>query len=287
MVHSMTGFSRQKAEGDWGMATWEIRSVNHRFMEPVFRLPEGFRVLEADLRGHLKKVVARGKIECTLRFVPGELTSEGLIVNTKVASELATAINALSATMNVQTPNPLEVLRWPGVVKTAEDNMSQAYKPVLKLFEEALAGLVEIRAAEGQSLAAIITDQLDKLSNEVAPLPEEINEVSKQLQARLVQRLADAKCEVDSDRLEQELVFFAQKSDIAEELDRLRTHIQEVKRALSQSVAIGRRLDFLMQELNREANTLASKSSATAISQRALEAKVIIEQMREQVQNIE
>ncbi|MGB0468351.1 MAG: YicC/YloC family endoribonuclease [Pontibacterium sp.] len=289
MTRSMTAFARQEAEYSWGSLVWEVRSVNHRYLEPHLRLPESLRDLEGSLREQLRKKLSRGKVECTLRFHP-EAQTQQLTVNNEFAKELIAAadqISALSLSGNTQPLNPLDVLRWPGVLQDAKTDMDQVKAEALKLFAVALDDLIAGRGREGIELNNLIEQRLAAIAGIVIEVRAKLPQILQAQRDNLRARLDELKDELDEGRLEQEMVLLAQKADVDEEMDRLNTHVQEVRRVLKQKGPIGRRLDFLMQELNREANTLSSKSIVAETTQNAVELKVLIEQMREQIQNIE
>ncbi len=289
MTRSMTAFARQEAEHSWGSLIWEIRSVNHRYLEPHLRMPESLRELEGSLREQLRKKLSRGKVECTLRFHP-EAQAQQLTVNSEFAKELIAAadeVAALSLSGNTQPMNPLDVLRWPGVLQDAQIDMDQVKAEALKLFGCALDDLIAGREREGVELNALIEQRLVSISEIVVEVRSKLPQILQAQRDNLRSRLEELKEDLDEGRLEQEMVMLAQKADVDEEMDRLNTHVLEVRRVLKQKGPIGRRLDFLMQELNREANTLSSKSIVADTTQCAVELKVLIEQMREQIQNIE
>ncbi|WP_271272429.1 YicC/YloC family endoribonuclease [Aliamphritea hakodatensis] len=287
MTRSMTAFARQEVQHSWGSLTWEVRSVNHRYLEPHLRLPESLRDLEGPLREQLRKNLSRGKVECTLRFVP-EAQSQTLTVNQDFAGELVAAAQQVASIIpNAQTLDPLEVLRWPGVLQDTKLDMDAVKKAGLELFSKALAELIDNRGREGAELANLIDQRLDAITDIVTDVRAKLPGILTKQRENLQARLDELQAELDPTRLEQEMVILAQKADVDEEMDRLNTHVQEVKRVLKQKGPIGRRLDFLMQELNREANTLSSKSIVSDTTQSAVELKVLIEQMREQIQNIE
>ncbi|NVK40132.1 MAG: YicC family protein [Oceanospirillaceae bacterium] len=287
MTRSMTAFTRQEHQGEWGSLVWEIRSVNHRYLEPHLRLPDSLRDLEGPLREQLRKALSRGKVECTLRFVP-ETQQQTLSVDRELAEQLINAARDLESLIPDRQPlNPLEVLRWPGVMRESEIDMSAVKKSALELFGKALQDLAAGRSREGAELAQLIEQRLDGIEAVVAQVRKRLPEILQAQRDNLRSRLAELRIELDETRLEQEIALLAQKADVDEELDRLGTHVQEVRRVLKQKDPVGRRLDFLMQELNREANTLSSKSIVTDTTQCAVELKVLIEQMREQIQNIE
>ncbi|MBU2871698.1 YicC/YloC family endoribonuclease [Colwellia sp. E2M01] len=287
MIYSMTAFSRVEIKGDWGNAVWEIRSVNQRFLETYFRLPEQFRGIEPVLRERFRKQLNRGKVECNLRF-NANLESKGeLALNEKLALQLIEHANWINNhTLNSQV-NPLEVMRWPGVMEAPENDMSAIQAELLAAFDQALKDFIAARASEGENLKAMIEQRLDAISAEADKVQNHMPEVIEWQRNRIIEKFTDAKIDLDSGRVEQELVLLAQKMDVAEELDRLNSHVSETKKILKKGGAQGRRLDFMMQEFNREANTLGSKSINTDVTASAVELKVLIEQMREQIANIE
>lgn len=287
MTRSMTAFARQEAEHEWGSLSWEIRSVNHRYLEPHLRLPENLRELEGSLREALRKTLSRGKVECTLRFNP-EAGVKQMVVNEEYASQVINAAESVKGMLSEHRAiDPLELLRWPGVLQDTKLDMDQVKVSARQLFTQALDDLLEGRKREGVELAVLIEQRLDAISAIVVDVREKMPQILQAQRDNLRQRLEELKVDLDEGRLEQEMALLAQKADVDEEMDRLDTHVQEVRRVLKQKGPIGRRLDFLMQELNREANTLSSKSIVANTTQSAVELKVLIEQMREQIQNIE
>jgi uncharacterized protein (TIGR00255 family) len=284
MTNSMTAFAHREDN----TLSWEIRSVNHRYLDHSFKIPDQFRAMETELRNRLKKTIFRGKVDCLLRINSAADDGTRLRVNEQHLHQLRNALDQVSRIMGTSPPlNPLELLRFPGVMDTTTAPEEDLLQQATELFEATLADLTAMRAREGNELRTIIYDKLAELQILTDAVRVEAPLITARQKARLDERLDELKIEVDSSRLEQELVYLAQKSDIAEELDRLDTHIAEVKSTLDTPGAVGRRLDFLMQELNREANTLSSKAVAANTSIQAVELKVIIEQMREQIQNIE
>ncbi|BAP42282.1 YicC family protein [Pseudomonas sp. 21LCFQ02] len=287
MVHSMTAFARAEQAGTQGTLSWELRSVNHRYLEPHLRLPEAFRDLEGAIREALRQGLSRGKVECTLRFVE-ETAGKPLQVDRERAAQLVAAAEQVAALIQQPAPlNPLEVLAWPGVLVGDAADPQALNSAALALFSQALEELKNGRAREGAGLAALLSERLDAISQEVTTLRALVPQMLAAQRQKILDRFNDMKAELDPQRLEQEMVLLAQKSDVAEELDRLNTHVTEVRRVLKTGGQAGRRLDFLMQELNREANTLGSKAFDPRSTQAAVNLKVLIEQMREQVQNIE
>ena len=284
MTKSMTAFARAQS----GNITWEIRSVNHRYLDGTFKIPESYRGLEPKLRNRLRAQLDRGKVDCLLRVEEGSNDELGLVINESQLHQLKEAINAASGVIdNLAAPNPLEILKWPGVLSSEGIDQTETENVISACFEEALSSLLEMRSREGSELNRLIQEKLGELQRIVDDVREEAPLISERQREKLIKKLNELNLEVDNNRLEQELVYLAQKSDIAEELDRLDAHVEEVQTTLARSGPVGRRLDFLMQELNREANTLSSKAQAANTSIQAVELKVFIEQMREQVQNIE
>ena len=287
MIHSMTAFARAELAGEHGTLSWEIRSVNHRYLEPHLRLPESFRDLEGAIREALRKGLSRGKVECTLRFAE-DSAGRSMQVDTDRASQLIAAAESVAALIAQPAPlNPLEILAWPGVLVGDSVDPQALNSAALQLFHQALEELKAGRLREGEDLARLINERLDSITVETATLRSQVPHMLATQRQKILDRCAEMRTELDPQRLEQEMVILAQKSDVAEELDRLCTHVSEVQRVLKSGGAAGRRLDFLMQELNREANTLGSKAFDPRSTQAAVNLKVLIEQMREQVQNIE
>ncbi|WP_411993359.1 YicC/YloC family endoribonuclease [Agarivorans sp. DSG3-1] len=286
MIHSMTGYARHQIKGDWGSATWEIRSVNQRYLETYWRMPEQFRSLEPVLRDKIRKALQRGKVECNLRFEADQANRGELQLNKTLAEQLIQNAEWVQQQAGGQI-NPVDILRWPGVMETPEQDADAISKELLAGWQEALTAFIESRASEGANTAVMITTRLDKITEQVAFVREQMPAVMQWQRERLKTRLADVIEELDPQRIEQEMIMVAQKIDVAEELDRLDSHVSETQKILKKGGACGRRLDFMMQEFNREANTLASKSINAEITQAAVELKVLIEQMREQIQNIE
>jgi uncharacterized protein (TIGR00255 family) len=284
----MTAFARKEREGEWGKLTWELRSVNHRYLDAHPRLPEELRFLETGLRERVGQKLGRGKVECALRFRPTAGAGGELQINWPYARQVVAACDGLRTELgDAAAVSPLELLRTPGVVQEAAPDMEPLANAALELLDEALAELVSVREREGERLAAIVGERAAQVGSLTETVRGRRAEVNRQVRQRLQSRLDELQTAADPGRLEQELVFLAQRMDVDEELERLLTHVGEVQRVLERDEPVGRRLDFLMQELNREANTLASKSSDAETTQAAVEMKVLIEQMREQVQNIE
>lgn len=287
-IYSMTAFARESADTDQGALTVEIRTVNHRYLDCSFKLPDALRNLEVRLRQQAAAALGRGKVECLFRLQPETAQAAAIEINRERLQQVIVAATTVSTALATAQPiNPLELLQFPGVCSVAEGDEETLQAIAAALFDAALDSLVENRAREGASLAAMIRIRLDQVDAETAATRELLPELKQQQRARLLARLAELRMSVDNDRLEQELVYLAQKADVDEELDRLQTHVEEVRHTLDKGGPCGRRLDFLMQELNREANTLSSKSIASSSTHSAVQLKVLIEQMREQIQNIE
>ncbi len=288
MLQSMTAFARREIQEDWGSAIWELRTVNHRYLDIYTRLPEELRALEPEVRQRVSGRVKRGKVECLLRFEAAPDDSTTIKVNTELAGQLATASREIDRLLyNAAPVASIDVMRWPGVLSIDKPDMDVVGQSILALLDSAVTDLIATRKREGGKISAFLCARLEEMGPHVADVRARIPGVIAATMERLRKRLEELRNEVDAQRLEQEIVIFAQKVDVAEELDRLETHIAEVRRVLSENKPVGRRLDFLMQEFNREANTLASKSAAADTSLAAVELKVIIEQMREQIQNVE
>ena len=287
MTRSMTAFARQEQVLDSGTLSWEIRSVNQRYLDPHLRLPDQFRALEPKLRDQLRNNLTRGKVECHLRWHPAQQDSN-MQVNTDLVQQLNAAADQVSAIVGpTRQYSALEVLQWPGVLAEQSVDLAELQKAALGLFKQSLKELIDHREREGQALKDLVEQRLDAILDIVAKVQEQLPSILENQRQNLRDKLEELTTELEPQRLEQEMVLLANKADVAEELDRLTTHVKEVRRTLGQKQAIGRRLDFLMQELNREANTLSSKSIVAETTLSAVELKVLIEQMREQIQNIE
>lgn len=288
MIQSMTAFARAQAQGKWGSAVCELRSINHRYLELIVRVPETLHEFEVALREQIRNHIKRGKIECYIRYQPGEIGGTEITINTKLAKELYLANEKIASLLKNPAPvNTMDILRWPGILQIAELDLETIEDEIIQLMERALTDLIAARAREGEELKQLFLQRLESMKVEIAKVRQRLPEILKEQRERLIKRFADVKLELDTGRLEQEMILFSQKTDVAEELDRLDAHISEVRRILKQGGLAGRRLDFLMQELNREANTLGAKSVDVETTRSSVELKVLIEQMREQVQNVE
>lgn len=288
MPRSMTGFAREESQQPWGKAICEVRSVNHRYLEPSLRMPDTLRSLEPELREQLRQELSRGKVEVSFSLKTEQAESSELILNKALTRDLVQLAEQVQQELPNPTPlNSLEILQWPGVVQAQELDQKRVEACTKELFASTLQQLIHHREREGAELGKFIEQRLTAINTHVETLRERLPELLAHQQERLRGKLEALSVDVHEERFAQEVVYLAQKADVAEELDRLETHLAEVRRTLDHPNAIGRRLDFLMQELNREANTLSSKSISSETSQVAVDLKVLIEQMREQVQNIE
>jgi len=288
MPRSMTGFARQESQYSWGSIACEIRSVNHRYLEPTIRLPEALRAQEPHLREALRKALSRGKIEANIHLKTEHAADNNLALNLPLAKQISSLATEVADNLaNPAQLNPLDILRWPGVIQAAEIDPDTLANAALETFKLTLQQLIDNREREGVELQNFIEQRLHTIADHVSVVRKCLPELQRAYKEKLRARIDALEVDVDEDRFNQEVVYVSQKSDVAEELDRLEAHIQEVTLTLKQNGPIGRRLDFLMQELNREANTLSSKSMSSETSQIAVDLKVLIEQMREQVQNIE
>ncbi|KGP63382.1 stress-induced protein [Legionella norrlandica] len=288
MIHSMTAFARSQKQFEAGHFCWEIRSVNHRYLEVTFRLPEPFRYLEAELRSLLRDKVYRGKLECQLKYKDTSSDNRSMIINIGMVNALLDLSDKLSTSHHLANDMTVsQVLSWPGVVEVNSLDMEELGQLALDSFKEAVDTLCEARAVEGKALKAHVEGRLQALGREVVRSKEIVTSMADKTRDKLLTRLHAVPIEVPEARIEQEIAFILTRLDVSEELDRLQTHIAEVSRTINDEKVTGRRLDFLMQELNREANTLSSKSDSAELTLSAVEMKVLIEQMREQIQNFE
>ena len=288
MLRSMTAFARIESQHEPGGIQWEIRSVNHRYLDVNLRLPEDLRRLDPRVRERIGARLNRGKVDCTLRVLANPAATGGLAVDGDLAARVAQAARSVAELLPEAAPiNPVDVLRWPGVVQAPAPDPELMESLVLGELDRALADLVGMREREGARIETVIRDRLDELETEVSRVRDVLPAIVRGFGERMRTRLAEVDATLDEGRVEQELALVAQRMDVAEELDRLEAHVHEIRAALGRSEPAGRRLDFLMQELNREANTLGSKSAAVTTSRASVDLKVLIEQMREQIQNVE
>jgi uncharacterized protein (TIGR00255 family) len=288
MIASMTGFARRESTGAWGTLVCELRSVNHRFLEASFRLPDELRAAEGELRARLARQVRRGKVDCAMSYRRPQGASAPFEVDAAALQKLLNAVEVVTRSLREpSTVNALDVLRWPGVLREDSASGEQLLAVAYAVFGATLEDLVAARAREGARLRELLEQRCAALEALVTGVRERLPEVQTRMRARLDERLAELGASVDRERIEQELALLLQRLDVDEELERLAGHITEVRRVIGGSEPAGRRLDFLMQELNREANTLSSKSQDLGTTRTAVDMKVLIEQMREQVQNAE
>ena len=285
MVASMTAFARLEDSGEWGHAVWEIRTVNHRYLDISIRLPEELRALETSVREQVSIKLKRGKVECNLRYDSDSATGD-ISINAGLAEKIIHAARGLPIEGSAPI-DPLDVLRWPGVIDNISPDLERLSNPVISLLYKALENILHNRHREGEQIEQMITKRCDLSLHQLRQIRDKVPEIIAIMRERHLARVQELGIELDNGRLEQEIALLSQKLDVAEELDRMETHINEVKRILTGTEPIGRRLDFLMQEMNREANTLGSKSAHIDTSNASIELKVLIEQMREQIQNIE
>lgn len=287
MIQSMTAYARIEHKAQWGTASWEIRSVNQRYLETYLRLPEQFRSFEPVLRDRLRKRLSRGKVEVNLRYELADNSNNELQLNQALAKQLLGAATWLKQEAGQGDVNLTDILRWPGVLASGEQDMDAIGADLMTAFDSAIDQFIEARGREGEAIKDMLLSRLDGVSEQIAVVREHMPTVMLYQREKLTNRLAEIKGELDPARIEQEMVLLAQKQDVAEEMDRLEAHVAEARRILKKGGSEGRRLDFMMQEFNRESNTLASKSISTEITSAAVELKVLIEQMREQIQNVD
>ena len=287
MPRSMTAYARITEENSWGSITCELRSVNHRFLEVGFRMPDVLRESETALRDMTRKKLTRGKIDCSVQIAFNH-SDAGSTLDLEVAQSHIEIAQAIANKLSDAAPiSAVDIMQLPGVIKDASIEASQVNKAGKKAFDLALDQMLEGREREGAKLAEMVEQRLAGIESQIAIVRENLPEILQQQRTRLHEKLNELKEQMDEQRLEQEMVIIANRADVDEKLDRLEAHISEIRLALKSKESIGRRLDFLMQELNREANTLGSKSISSTTTQVSVELKVLIEQMREQIQNIE
>ncbi len=288
MLHSMTGFARESVETDTGTLTWEIRAVNHRYLDVQFKLPEDLRPKEQAFRQQASASLGRGKVECALYFRRAVHQDSEMQIDTDLVELIGHRISELTSKLpNVAAVNPIEILRWPGVVLQNDADAEPMFEQAATLFDKALAAIKDMRSNEGDRIAEMIESRCEDIASIAKSVRRRMPEVLAATRAKQKERIDKLDVEADPARLEVELALIAQKIDVDEELDRLDSHLVEIRSALKSKKPVGRRLDFLMQELNREANTLGSKSADAETTKAAVDLKVLIEQMREQIQNIE
>ncbi|MBJ6611050.1 MAG: YicC family protein [Candidatus Thiothrix moscowensis] len=288
MIRSMTAFSHRELTTEHGTLNWEVRTVNHRYLDVSLRLPEEFRSLENSFREIIQSNLKRGKVECNLRFNPAQGNNNEIRINEPLARALIIACRQLEAITD--NPDPLkavDILRWPGVAQDSTPDMDILTAHAQALLQNALEDLLDMREREGKRLAEFLYQRCDQIAEITVRIRKHRPGIITAQREKILNRIEELQISPDYNRIEQELVILAQRMDVEEELDRLMAHLDEINAVLERDEPVGRRLDFLMQELNREANTLSSKSNDAETTQAAVDLKVLIEQMREQVQNIE
>ncbi len=284
----MTGFARQITESDVGSLTCELRAVNHRYLDVQFRLPDELRPKEIELRRQISDALKRGKVECSLHFRRSMAGDNAFAVNEDLIRQIGGRLEEVAAHLPNPGPvDPIDVLRWPGVVLESEVDAEPLFVDASELLATTLDALLKMRLSEGERIVEMLNSRCDEILNIAASVAKRLPEVLEVARKKQTERLEKLDISADPNRLETELALVSQKLDIDEELDRLKSHVTEIRDAIAGEEAVGRRLDFLMQELNREANTLGSKSNDKETSRAAVELKVLIEQMREQIQNVE
>ena len=288
MIVSMTAYGRAEKSSELGQASCEIRSVNHRYLEMSVRLPEELRALEQTIRERISAKLKRGRVDCNIRFDFSACTSDSIPVNTELLNKLIERAEATATQLQqAQAINPLELLGWPGVLNKDVPDPEKIGEMIMALINKTLQAVIATRQREGEKIRDMILERTGKTRLIVQHVQQQMPSIIARLKDKLSQRANELCQELDNHRLEQEVILLSQKLDVDEEMDRLLAHIEEVERVLNQSGPVGRRLDFLMQEMNREANTLGSKSTHIDTSNASVDLKVYIEQMREQIQNIE
>ena len=288
MTASMTAYGRTEESSETGHITWEIRSVNHRYLEVNIRLPEDLRILETKVREHISSKLKRGKVDCSLRYDASEIAGNGLSIDTNLANNLIKSAESIQASItNPAELSAMDFLRWPGVINRDTFSAESLSASLLEQLDMTLEHVVGTRLREGKKLQAMILERCDIIASLLHRFREKLPDIQQMLRDRLSDKSQELSIELDKDRLEQEILLLVQKSDVAEELDRLEAHLGEVRQVVQKNEPVGRRLDFLMQEMNREANTLGSKAANLDYTNTSVDLKVLIEQMREQIQNIE
>ncbi|XBC39268.1 MAG: YicC/YloC family endoribonuclease [Buchnera aphidicola (Nurudea shiraii)] len=287
MTYSMTGYAKGKISKTWGCATFEIRSFNHRYLETNFRLSEEFRELEPLLRQYIRSNLNRGKIECSLQFEMNKYTISTHSINITLIKQLMKYIEYIKLKAPDGIINIIDLLNWPGVINLKNSNIDKISSEILKLFQKTIKKLLNFRKNEGNHLKKLIEEKLFFIKHNINIIRSNITKIKHHQKKRILEKIEELKIDIDQNRLNQELFFIIQKTDISEELDRIDMHILKTFSILDNNKPIGRKLDFIMQELNREINTLSSKSSNFDIHSSVIEIKVLIEQIREQSQNIE
>lgn len=284
----MTAFSRVESATALGEFSWELRSVNHRYLEMVFRIPDELRRFEPAFRSLISAQLSRGRIDAQFRYGAENSSADKLELDNTMVTRLGAMSDQIRSTLpDAAALRVIDILNWPGVIKTPDLGTEELGNLATTLLKGGVNEIVQIRRQEGDRLGQLVVERIDSMRQIIDGLGPIAAEFDQRFRERLDQRLRSVSASVDPERLEQEVVIFLQKADIDEELDRLRMHVEEVANVLTQRKPSGRRLDFLMQELNREANTLGSKAADSRVSRAAVDLKVLIEQMREQIQNVE
>ncbi len=287
-MKSMTAYAEGSVQQPEGQLTWVIKSVNHRYLDCQLRLPDDFRHLEIPLRQKLKDRLARGKVEANLYFTPDSgHVAQSMSLDPVLAEQLKKLLAELGQGVEERSVELMRLLHWPGMINYEQLDLAGAYEAAVNLFDRVLDDFIEARASEGQAIHEVLAQRLDGIEAQVALVRTHAPKIQAQIQNKIESKLAALNVTLDAERMEQEVALLLQKSDVEEELDRLDVHVSEVRRVMGGDEACGRRLDFLIQELNREANTLGSKATLVETSQVSVELKVLIEQLREQIQNIE
>jgi len=284
----MTGFARQSAESEFGTLTWELRTVNHRYLDVQFRLPEELRPKEQAFKQQVSAVLNRGKVECSLHMRRSSDQTSEMQLNMDLVRLIRDRVTEISNEIpETAQLNPVDVLRWPGVIAEPEVDAEPLIAEAGALLGATLEAMTTMRASEGARIGEMLETRCADIATIAVSVRKRMPEVLDAARAKQRERIDRIDVEADPARLEIELALLAQKLDVDEELDRLESHLVEIRQALQSGEPVGRRLDFLMQELNREANTLGSKSADAETTKAAVELKVLIEQMREQIQNVE
>ena len=288
MLHSMTGFARQSADSALGTLTWELRAVNHRYLDVSFKMPDELKAHEPVLRQVVGDKLKRGKVECAFHFRRRIDTSDDMELDEELIALLSSRINDVSSVLrNSGRVDPLDILRWPGVMQQPRVDVEPLLEEARSLLQAAVDAMASMRASEGERIGGMLESRCAEIETLATGVRDRMPEVRDSMRQRQRERLDKLDVSADPERLEVEIALLLQKIDVDEELDRLDSHLAEIRDAMQRDDAVGRRLDFLMQELNREANTLASKAADSETTKAAVELKVLIEQMREQVQNVE
>lgn len=288
MLRSMTGFARESVESDIGTLTWEIRAVNHRYLDVQFKMPDELRPKEQAFRQQASSALGRGKVECALFLRRAKNQQSEMPLDDDLVQILSARISEISIKLGAAAPvDPVDILRWPGVIQQAEVDAASLFEEAARVLDRALSSINVMRESEGQRIGEMLETRCANIETITVAVKQRMPEVLAATRAKQRERIEKLDVEADPARLEVELALIAQKIDVDEELDRLASHLVEIRDALVSQKPVGRRLDFLMQELNREANTLGSKSADAETTKAAVDLKVLIEQMREQIQNVE